>query len=86
VNVAPVKNSQERTMARITLTVLVKETHRNRFSVVVEGCRRQGMAVEREMTALGLFSGNIEAEKVTKLNSVEGVAAVEADRPMRPYC
>ncbi|WP_171815133.1 hypothetical protein [Advenella kashmirensis] len=38
-------------MARITLTVLVKETYRNRFSVVVDDCRRQGMAVEREMTA-----------------------------------
>lgn len=73
-------------MTRITLTVLVKETYRNRFSVVVEDCRRQGMAVEREMTALGLFSGNIEAEKVTELRAVEGVAAVEADRPMRPYC
>ena len=72
-------------MARITLTVLVKETYRNRFSVVVDDCRRQGMAVEREMTALGLFSGNIEAEKVTELSAVEGVAAVEADRPMRPY-
>ncbi|HLU01249.1 MAG TPA: hypothetical protein VKZ94_00700 [Advenella sp.] len=71
-------------MARITLTVLVKETHRNRFSVVVEDCRRQGMAVEREMTALGLFSGNIEADRVTELRAVEGVAAIEADRPMRP--
>jgi hypothetical protein len=77
------KNNQERAMTRITLTVLVKETYRERFSVVVEDCRRQGMAVEREMTALGLFSGNIEAEKVTQLSAVEGVAAVEADRPMR---
>jgi len=77
------KNNQERAMARITLTVLVKETYRERFSVVVEDCRRQGMAVEREMTALGLFSGNIEAENVTQLRAVEGVAAVEADRPMR---
>jgi len=72
-------------MARITLTVLVKETYRDRFSIVVEGCRQQGMAVEREMTALGLFSGHIEAEKLTVLRSVEGVAAVEADRPMQPY-
>jgi hypothetical protein len=77
------KNNQERAMTRITLTVLVKETYRERFSVVVEDCRRQGMAVEREMTALGLFSGNIEAENVTQLRAVEGVAAVEADRPMR---
>ncbi|AHG64646.1 hypothetical protein [Advenella mimigardefordensis] len=73
-------------MTRITLTVLVKETYRDRFSVVVEGCRRQGMAVEREMMALGLFSGNIESDKLTGLHAVEGVAAVEADRPIRPYC
>lgn len=72
-------------MARIALTVLVKETYLNRFSVVVQGCRNQGMAVEREMVTLGAFSGEIEADKVSELGSVEGVAAVEADRPMRPY-
>jgi len=70
-------------MARIALTVLVKETYLSRFSVVVDGCRREGMAVEREMVALGVFSGKIEADKLTDLERVEGVASIEPERPLR---
>ncbi len=70
-------------MARITLTVLVKETYLDRFPLVVEGCRKQGMVIEREMVALGVFSGTAEPERLPELGAVEGVASVEAERPVR---
>ena len=70
-------------MTRITLTVLVKETYLDRFPQVVEGCRRQGMVIEREMVALGVFSGTVEPEHLSEVGAVEGVASVEPERPVR---
>ncbi len=70
-------------MSRIALTVLVKETYLSQFALVVEGCREQGMTVDREMISLGAFSGNIDAGRLSDLKSVDGIDKIESDRPMR---
>ncbi|WP_276809606.1 hypothetical protein [Castellaniella defragrans] len=70
-------------MARIRLTVLVRETWRDRYPLVVEHCRQAGLAVERELVAVGVIAGSIEEDRVPGLARVEGVSAVEPERVNR---
>lgn len=67
-------------MARIRLTVLVREAWRDRYPLVVERCRQAGLTVERELVAVGVITGSIEEDLLTALMGVEGVSAVEPER------
>lgn len=70
-------------MARIRLTVLVRDTWRDRYPQVVEHCRQAGLAVERELVAVGVIVGSIEEELLVAVSRVEGVSAVEPERANR---
>jgi len=70
-------------MARIRLTVLVREAWLDRYPLVVERCRRAGLTVERELVAVGVIAGSIEEDLVAALMGVEGVSAVEPERVNR---
>lgn len=67
-------------MARIRLTILVREAWRDRYPLVVEHCRQAGLTVERELVAVGVIAGSIEEDLLTALMGVEGVSAVEPER------
>jgi hypothetical protein len=67
-------------MARIRLTVLVRDAWRDRYPLVVEHCRQAGLTVERELVAVGVIAGSIEEELLAALSAVEGVSAVEPER------
>jgi hypothetical protein len=70
-------------MARIRLTVLVRETWRDRYPLVVERCRQAGLTVERELVAVGAIAGSIEEDLLAALAEIEGVSAVEPERVNR---
>ncbi|NYT86366.1 hypothetical protein [Pollutimonas harenae] len=52
----------------------------SRYAEVVEGCRRAGMAVERELVAIGIIAGTIEVSRVQELYKIAGVRDVEPSR------
>ncbi len=72
-------------MARVRLTVLVRESWRDRYPLVVEDCRQAGLAVERELVAVGVIAGSIEEDLLIGLARVEGVSAVEPERLNRAF-
>src|SRR3546814_2546644 len=55
-----------RMMACKKLQILVEQASLERFSEIVEDCRRAGMVIERQMRSVGVFSGD---RKSTRLNS-----------------
>lgn len=68
-------------MARKKLQILVEHASLERFSEIVENCRRAGMTVERQMRTVGVFSGFIEEEsRLDDICKVAGVREVEESR------
>ena len=47
---------------------------------VLQGCRQAGLDVERDMTGIGVVSGRISSDRLTRLRAVRHVEAVEPDQ------
>ena len=70
-------------MPRISLTVLVSESWRDRFGQVAANCRLAGMTIERELVAIGVIAGSIDEARVSALTAIAGVDAIEHGRTTR---
>jgi len=64
-------------MSRITVTVT--DSHLSAISGVAARLRQKGMAVESELSALGVITGSIDDAEVSGLDSVEGVKSVSRE-------
>lgn len=64
-------------MAKVSLSVAVKDDYLDRFSDVAEDCRKAGLKVEEELEQIGVITGTIDAAKADALKKVRGVAHVE---------
>lgn len=67
-------------MSRKKLQILVEQSSLERFSDIVESCRRAGMTVERQMRTVGVFSGFVEESLLDDICKVPGVCEVEESR------
>ena len=67
-------------MAKVNLSVSVKEEHRPRFAELVKQLKETGLQVEQELHSAGVVTGSIESEKVDQLKKLAGVAHVEESR------
>lgn len=67
-------------MAAEDVNVSVADDHLNRFPDVVRRIKKAGLKVEHELEAAGVVSGSIDRAKLSDLEQVEGVAAVERSR------
>jgi subtilisin family serine protease len=62
------------------LSILVHPDDMHRFDEIVQRCKDAGLSVRKEMTAIGVISGTIDASHVDQLNAIKGVCRVEAER------
>lgn len=67
-------------MAKVNLSVSVKEEHRPHFAELVKQLKKTGLVVEQELHSVGVVTGSIESEKVEDLKRLTGVAHVEESR------
>jgi hypothetical protein len=73
-------NKWEALMAKVHLTVSIKDEHLPRFQDVVDRMRKTGFAVDQELKSTGVVTGNIDSEKVSDLRRLNEVAHVEESR------
>ena len=67
-------------MAAEDVNVSVADDHLHGFPDVVERMKKAGLKVHQQMEAVGVVSGSIDPAKLSDLEQVEGVAAVEPSR------
>ncbi|PLC51398.1 hypothetical protein CR159_04050 [Pollutimonas subterranea] len=67
-------------MTRILVTVLVDDAFLGQFAEVVDRCADVGMAVQRQMTSIGVIYGTVDATRIDTLGHIQGVRHVEASR------
>ncbi len=70
-------------MSRILVSIIIDESYLARFAEIVENCKAAGMAVQREMMAVGVVSGTIDSSRIEVLCQIEGVLQVEESRTVR---
>jgi hypothetical protein len=64
-------------MAKVNLSVSIKDEHLPRFKELVDRIRKAGLEVDQELKSLGVVTGRIESEKVQALRNLTEVANVE---------
>lgn len=65
-------------MTRITVTVA--DSHLASTGDVANQLRQKGMAVDSELDALGIITGTVDDSRLSDLNSVAGVKAINEER------
>jgi hypothetical protein len=65
-------------MAKLNVTVSVKDDHLPRFGELVEHMKKKsGLDVESQLQSAGVVTGKIDAEKLAQLRTLKGIRAVE---------
>jgi hypothetical protein len=70
-------------MAKVRLTVSVKDSHLKNVGAVAKAAKKAGMKVEQQLDDLGVLSGSIDASKLESLQRLEGVSHVEEERQVQ---
>lgn len=70
-------------MAKVNVTVSIKEEHRPRFTEFVDRIRKTGFEVDQELKSIGVVTGNIDSEKVRDLKKLNEVSHVEEVRSFK---
>jgi hypothetical protein len=70
-------------MAKVNLTVSIKDEHLPRFTDVVNRIRKTGFAVDQELKSTGVVTGNIDSEKISDLRKLNEIAHVEESRSFK---
>ena len=70
-------------MAKVNLSVSVKDEHLPRFSELVSQLKKTGFDVEQELASAGVVTGSIESHKVPELKKLAGVGHVEESRKIQ---
>jgi hypothetical protein len=65
-------------MAEVTVTV--SDDHLGRIEEVADELRARGMTVDQVLATVGVISGRLPDDRMTTLDAVDGVAAVEQSR------
>lgn len=69
--------------AMVELSVTVSDDGHTSFETVALELRAAGLAVERELTTIGVITGRAEAARMESLRAVDGVADVELGRTIQ---
>ena len=70
-------------MSRVNIAVAVAEDARSRIHEVAAGCRALGLDHTATLPVVGVLTGSMESDELTKLFGVPGVLAVEVGREIR---
>ena len=70
-------------MSRVNIAVAVAEDARGRIYEVAAGCRALGLDHTATLPVVGVLTGSMESDELTKLFGVPGVLAVEVEHEFR---
>ncbi|HLT99595.1 MAG TPA: hypothetical protein VKZ70_07620, partial [Burkholderiaceae bacterium] len=70
-------------MNEVRLSVLVDDVGSDEYTEIVERCRRAGLVVENQLSAIGVIIGCIDETLAPQLRDIKGVKAVEREREQR---
>ncbi len=70
-------------MAKVNLSVSVKDDHLPRFSDLVSQMKKTGFNVDQELASAGVVTGSIDDYKVPALRKLTGVAHIEESRTIQ---
>jgi hypothetical protein len=76
----PPRGVGEDPMAKVNLTVSIKDEHIPRFTELVDRIKKTGFEVDQELPSSGVVTGRIESEKIDDLKKLNEVAHVEESR------
>jgi len=69
-------------VSRVNVAVAVADDARSRIHEVAAGCRALGLDHTATLAAVGVLTGSMEPEELTKLFGVPGVMAVEVEHEL----
>jgi len=64
-------------MNMVPVSILLDDINAENFADMVALCRTNGLVVDREMLAIGVISGQVEASRIPELEKLRGVRYVE---------
>jgi len=67
-------------MAKVRLSLSVSDSHLKHLGKIAQAAKKAGMVVEQQLDTLGILTGSIDADKVSKLHRIDGVSSVEPER------
>ncbi len=67
-------------MAKVNVSISIKDDHLSRFAEAVEHVKKAGLQVDQAMPAVGVITGSIEQSKIASLQQLASVANVEESR------
>jgi PHP family Zn ribbon phosphoesterase len=67
-------------MAKVNLSVSVKDEHMPKFTEIVKELKKTGFNVDQELASAGVVTGSIDDQKVHDLKKLTGVEHVEESR------
>src|SRR5262249_41820664 len=71
---------RRKSMAKLSVTVSIKDEHLSRFPEVVEGMKKTGFEVDKQLESLGVVTGKIDSDRVHELRALKGIGNVEESR------
>lgn len=70
-------------MAKVNLSISVKDEQLPRFSEVVKQLKKTGLQVEQTLESVGVVTGSIESEKIPDIRKIAGVSNVDESRDVQ---
>lgn len=70
-------------MAKVNLSVSVKDDHMPKFTEFVNELKKTGFDVDQELASAGVVTGSIDDHKLHVLKNLTGVAHVEESRDIK---
>jgi hypothetical protein len=67
-------------MAKVNVSISIKDDHLPRFAETVEHLKREGLQVDQALQGVGVITGSIEHSKIAALQQLPSVANVEESR------
>jgi hypothetical protein len=67
-------------MGKVRLSLSVSDAHAKDLGKIAKAVQKIGMKVEQQLAGLGVITGEIEADKLSALGRIPGVAHVEEER------
>jgi hypothetical protein len=67
-------------MAKVRLSVVVKDSHLPKFRQVVKSLKHAGMTIENELKTSGIVTGSVDEVKLKQLREVTGVGDIEEEQ------
>lgn len=67
-------------MAKVNVSISIKDDHLPRFDDTVEHLKRAGLQVDQALKGVGVITGSIEQTKIASLQQLPSVANVEETR------